>query len=140
MQEKIAMRSLSIAGAALVMFSVSAFGADAPNVVGNWTRTAHTMALLKGSSKPLFTHAEDQVWKLKIDSQDSGAFSGMLTGRSVGKPQALAGAFQADGKHFVFSTGSESGSGEASSDELQYCWTSLRPVIIAGCATFKRDK
>ena len=134
------MRSLPLAGAALVMFSVGAVGADAPNLVGSWTRTAHTMAVLKGSSKPLFTHAEDQVWKLKINSQDNGAFSGMLTGRPVGKPQALAGAFQADGKHFVFSTGSESGSGEASSDELQYCWTSPRPVIIAGCATFKRDK
>jgi len=61
MQEKISMRSLPLAGAALVMFPVGAVGADAPNLVGSWTRTTHTMAVLKGSSKPLFTHAEDQV-------------------------------------------------------------------------------
>jgi type II secretory pathway pseudopilin PulG len=132
------MRSLPFAGAALVLFSVHAFGADAPNLVGSWTRTTHTMSLLKDGAKPLFTHAEDQTWKMKIDSQDSSAFSGELSG-PVGKPQPVAGAFQADGKHFVFSTENESGSGEASSDELQYCWTSSRP-IIAGCATFKRDK
>jgi hypothetical protein len=132
------MRSLPVAGAALLMFSVHAVAADAPNLLGSWTRSAHTMSLLKGSSKPLFTHAEDQTWKMKIDAQDSGAFSGVLSG-PVGKPQPIVGAFQPDSKHFVFSTENESGGGEANNDELQYCWTSSRP-IIAGCATFKRDK
>lgn len=131
------MRSLAFAGAALLMFSINAVAADAPNLVGSWTRSTHTMSLLKGNSK-LFTNAEDQAWKLKIDAQDSGAFSGVLSG-PVGKPQPIAGAFQPDGRHFVFSTENESGSGEASNDELQYCWTSSRP-IIAGCATFKRDR
>ena len=132
------MRSLPFAGAALLMLSVHAVAADAPNLIGSWTRSTHTMSLLKGNAKPLFTHAEDQTWKMKIESQDSGAFSGVLSG-PVGKPQPIAGAFQPDGKHFVFATENESGSGEASGDELQYCWTSSRP-IIAGCATFKRDK
>jgi hypothetical protein len=132
------MRSLPFAGATLVLFSVHAFGADAPNLVGSWTRSTHTVSLLKDDAKPLFTHAEDQTWKMKIDAQDSGAFSGVLSG-PVGKPQPIAGAFQPDGKHFVFSTENESGSGEAGNDELQYCWTSSHPVI-AGCATFKRDK
>jgi hypothetical protein len=132
------MRSLPFAGAAFLIFTANAVAADAPNLVGSWTRSSHTMSLLKGSSKPLFTHTEDQTWKMKIDAQDSGAFSGVLSG-PVGKAQPIAGAFQPDGKHFVFSTENESGSGEASNDELQYCWTSSRP-IIAGCATFKRDK
>lgn len=132
------MRLLTLAGAALLMFSVHAVAANSPNLVGTWTRSTHTMSLLKDTSKPLFSHAEDQTWKMKIDAQDSGAFSGVLSG-PVGKPQPIAGAFQPDGKHFVFSTESKSGSGEASNDELQYCWTSSHP-IIAGCATFKRDK
>jgi hypothetical protein len=132
------MRSFIMASAVLVGSSVCALGADAPNLVGNWTRTAATMVLNKGGTKPLFVNGGNEVWKIKIDTQQNGSFSGTLTG-SIPKSQPIVGAFQSDGKRFVFSTARDSGSGEATSDELQYCWTQARP-IIAGCATFKRDK
>jgi hypothetical protein len=42
--------------------------------------------------------------------------------------------------HFVFSTDTDSGAGEASSDEMEYCWTaSSQRFVGAGCATFKRS-
>jgi len=140
------MRSVAIAGAVLIASSiligssVGAFAADAPSLVGTWTRTAVTMALVKGrTAKPLFIHGADkEVWKLKIDAQESGSFSGTVTG-SIPKSQAIVGAFQSDGKRFVFTTENDSGSGEVTGDEMQYCWTNPRPVA-AGCATFKKDK
>jgi hypothetical protein len=117
-----------------------ALGADAPNLVGSWTRTAVTMVLSKGGppAKPLFIHGGNEVWKIKIDAQESGSFSGTTTGYTS-KSQTIVGAFQSDGKRFVFSTDTDSGSGEATADELQYCWTNPHPVA-AGCATFKKDK
>ena len=68
------MRSLPFAGAAFLIFTVNAVAADAPNLVGSWTRSSHTMSLLKGSSKPLFTHTEDQTWKMKIDRRIAAHF------------------------------------------------------------------
>jgi hypothetical protein len=132
------MRSFIIASAVLAGSSLGALGADAPNMVGSWTRTDVTMVLSKGS-KPLFVnHDSDQVWKLKIDAQEKGSFSGTLTG-SIPKSQAIVGAFQSDGKRFVFSTAAESGSGEVNGDEMQYCWTNQR-AVLAGCSVFKKDK
>jgi hypothetical protein len=116
-----------------------ALGADPPNLVGNWTRTAVTMAMSKpGQAKPLFIHDGKEVWKIKIDAQEAGSFSGTTSGYTS-KSQPIVGAFQSDGKRFVFTTASDAGSGEATADELQYCWTNPRPMI-AGCATFKKDK
>lgn len=133
------MRAFVLASAVLVGSSMCALAADAPNLVGNWTRTAVTMVLNKGGqAKPMFIHDGKEVWKIKIDAQESGSFSGTTTGYTS-KSQPIVGAFQSDGKRFVFSTNSDSGSGEATSDELQYCWTNPHP-IIAGCATFKKDK
>ena len=118
------MRSFVIASAVLVGSSMCALGADAPNLVGSWTRTAVTMVLSKGGppAKPLFIHGGDEVWKIKVDAQESGSFSGTTTGYTS-KSQTIVGAFQSDGKRFVFSTDTDSGSGEATADELQYCWT-----------------
>jgi hypothetical protein len=44
-----------------------------------------------------------EVWKIKIDAQESGSFSGTTTGYTS-KSQTIVGAFQSDGKRFVFST------------------------------------
>ena len=80
--ERLDMRSFVIASAVLVGSSMCALGADAPNLAGNWTRTAVTMVLSKGGrpAKPLFIHDGDEVWKIKIDAQESGSFSGTTTG------------------------------------------------------------
>ena len=140
------MRSLAVAGAALVTLSVSVAAADAPNLVGSWTRTAHSSAQVgqsagyPASSKPSLTNSPDQDWKMTIDAQDGNSFAGTLTGPK-GKPQTVVGAFRQDGKRFVFSTDSDSGWGEASSDEVEYCWTASSPSFIgAGCSIFKRSK
>ena len=129
------MRSFVIASAVLVGSSMCALGADAPNLVGNWTRTTVTMVLSKGGrpAKPLFIHGGGEVWKIKIDAQESGSFSGTTTGYTS-KSQTIVGAFQSRN-----ALRTDSGSGEATSDELQYCWTNPHPVA-AGCATFKKDK
>ena len=57
------MRSFVIASAVLVGSSMCALGADAPNLVGNWTRTTVTMVLSKGGrpAKPLFIHGGGEV-------------------------------------------------------------------------------
>ena len=139
------MRSFAIAGAVLVALSVGAAAADAPSLVGNWTRTAYSSAQVgestgyPASTNPSLTHGTGQDWKIKIDAQDGNSFSGTLTG-PTGTPQTIVGAFRQDGKHFVFSTDTDSGAGEASSDEMEYCWTaSSQRFVGAGCATFKRS-
>jgi hypothetical protein len=89
-------------------------------------------------TKPSLMHGDAQDWTMKIDAQDGGSFSGTLTGPS-GRPQAIVGTFQRDGKHFVFSTVDDMGSGTA--DELEYCWaTSSQRFVRTGCATYKRAK
>ena len=131
----------------MVVLSVGAAAADTPNLIGNWTRTAFSLAQVgesagySPSTKPLLIHGTaDQVWKIKIDKQDGSSFSGTLTS-PVGTPQTIVGTFQQDGKHFVFSTNNDTGSGVASSDELEYCWATSSPRFLgAGCATYKRNK
>ena len=140
------MRSFAIVGAVLVALSVGGAAADAPSLIGNWTRTAYSSAQVgestgyPASSKPTLTHGTDQDWEIKIEAQDGNSFSGKLTG-PTGKPQTIVGAFRQDGKRFVFSTDTDSGAGEASSNEMEYCWTaSSQRFVGAGCATFKRNK
>jgi hypothetical protein len=95
------MRSFAIAGAVLVALSVGA-AADAPSLVGNWTRTAYSSAQVgesagyPASNNPSLTHGTDQDWKIKIDAQDGNSFSGKLTG-PTGNPQTIVGAFRQDG-------------------------------------------
>ena len=139
------MRSFAIVGAVLVALSVGGAAADAPSLIGNWTRTAYSSAQVgestgyPASSKPTLTHGTDQDWEIKIEAQDGNSFSGKLTG-PTGNPQTIVGAFRQDGKHFVFSTNTDSGAGEASGDEMEYCWTaSSQRFVGAGCATFKRS-
>jgi hypothetical protein len=58
-----------------------------------------------------------------------------------GRPQTILGTFQRDGKHFVFSTNDDMGSGMVGDDELEYCWsTSSQRFLGTGCATYKRNK
>jgi hypothetical protein len=62
-------------------------------------------------------------------------------GGRQGKPETIIGTFQDDGKHFVFATSGDTGSGEATSDEMKYCWATSSPRFMGtGCATFKRNK
>jgi hypothetical protein len=57
-----------------------------------------------------------------------------------GLSDALIGTFQ-DDKRFIFATKGDTGSGETTSDEMQYCWTTTSPRFMGtGCATFKRNK
>ena len=108
------MRSFAIVGAVLVALSVGGAAADAPSLIGNWTRTAYSSAQVgestgyPASSKPTLTHGTDQDWEIKIEAQDGNSFSGKLTG-PTGKPQTIVGAFRQDGKRFVFSTDTDFG-------------------------------
>ena len=108
------MRSFAIVGAVLVALSVGGAAADAPSLIGNWTRTAYSSAQVgestgyPASSKPTLTHGTDQDWEIKIEAQDGNSFSGKLTG-PTGKPQTIVGAFRQDGKRFVFSTDTDLG-------------------------------
>jgi hypothetical protein len=139
-------RSFTIAVAILISICADVAAADAPNLIGNWTRTAFSTATVGESAgyattaKPALTHGSEPVWKLKIDAQDGPAFSGTLTGPS-GRPQVIVGAFAQDGRHFVFSTQGDTGSGTADDQEFEYCWAvSSTRLVGAGCATFRRNK
>ena len=91
-------------------------------------------------TKPSQIHGNDPDWKMKIDAQEGGSFSGTLTGPN-GRPQTILGTLQRDGKHFVFSTNDDMGSGMVGDDELEYCWsTSSQRFLGTGCATYKRNK
>jgi hypothetical protein len=138
--------TVAVAGSLLFALPAAAAAADAPNIVGNWTRTAFSAAQLGEHAgyapvtKPALMHGDAQDWTMKIDEQDGGSFSGTLTGPS-GRPQAIVGTFQRDGKRFVFSTVDDMGSGTAENDELEYCWaTSSQRFVGTGCATYKRAK
>ncbi len=140
------MRSLIVAGALLVALSVGATAADAPNIVGTWTPTAHSAARVgknahyQSAVKPSLAKGADKAFTWKIDSQDSNSFSGTATGPK-GKTEMIVGAFRQDGKRFVFSTGNGNGSGEVSGDDLEFCWTDNIPsYIAAACTTYKRNK
>jgi hypothetical protein len=141
------MRAFAIGGSAFLLLTVSAIGADAPSLVGTWTRTGFSAAQIGEHpgyaplTKPSLIHGNDPDWKLKIDAQEGGSFSGTLTGPN-GKPQTILGTFARDGKHFVFSTNDDMGSGTLGDDEreLEYCWsTSSQRFLGTGCATYKRN-
>jgi hypothetical protein len=139
------MRLLAIAAAIILGLSVGAAAAEPPNLVGDWTRSVLSSAHLgehpgyPPSAKAMFSNGPAPDWKMKIDKQDGNSFSGTLQG-PAGGPQIIIGTFQ-DDKRFVFATNEDSGSGEATGDELRYCWTVSTPRFIGtGCATFKRNK
>jgi len=138
--------TVAVAGSLLVALPAAAGAADAPSLVGNWTRIAFSAAQVGEHAgfapvtKPTLMHGDAQDWTMKIDAQDGGSFSGTLTGPS-GRPQAIVGTFQLDGKHFVFATVDDMGSGTVENDVLEYCWaTSSQRYIGTGCATYTRAK
>jgi hypothetical protein len=139
-------RSFAIAAAILLSVCAEAGAVDAPNLIGNWTRTAFSAATVGESpgyattGKPSLSHGTDPVWILKINAQDGPAFAGTLTGLS-GRPEVIVGAFAQDGTHFVFSTQGDTGSGTADAEQFEYCWTiSSTRLVGAGCAAFRRNK
>jgi hypothetical protein len=139
------MRSFAIAVAIALGLAVGAAAAEPPNLVGDWTRSILSSAQLgehpsyPPSAQPRFSNGAAQDWKMKIDKQDGNSFSGTLQG-PAGRLQTIIGTFQ-DDKRFVFATNEDTGSGEATSDELHYCWAVSTPRFIGtGCATFKRNK
>ena len=76
---------------------------------------------------------------MKIEKQDGNSFSGVLQ-RPGSQPQPIIGTFEND-THFVFATSEDTGGGDATGDELHYCWTVSTPRLIGtGCATYKRNK
>jgi hypothetical protein len=93
----------AVAGSLLFALPAAAGAADAPNLVGNWTRTAFSAAQIGEHAgyapvtKPSLMHGDAQDWTMKIDAQDGGSFSGTLTGPS-GRPQAILGTFQRDAR------------------------------------------
>jgi hypothetical protein len=122
------MRAFAIAGSVFFSLCLSAAADDAASLVGTWTRTGFSAAQIGEHpgyaplTKPSLIHGNDPDWKMKIDAQEGGSFSGTLTGPN-GRPQTILGTFQRDGKHFVFSTNDDMGSGMVGDDELEYCWS-----------------
>jgi hypothetical protein len=140
------MRAFAIAGATLFSVSVGAMAAEPPNLVGDWTRSVLSSAQVgehpgyPPAAEPRFSNGPAQDFKIKIDKQDGSSFSGTLQG-PAGKPQRIIGTFQPDGKRFVFATDDDTGSGEATSDELHYCWATSTPRFLGtGCTTYTRNK
>jgi hypothetical protein len=140
------MRSSAHAAAILLSVSVGAAAAEPPNLVGDWTRSAISSAQLgehpgyAPSAKPVFSNSTGEDWTMKVDKQEGNSFSGTLKG-SKGVPQTIIGTFERDGKHFVFATNNDTGAGEATSDELQYCWSTSTPRFLGvGCAIYKRNR
>jgi hypothetical protein len=138
---------------AAVLLTASVCGlaraADAPDVVGTWTRTEHQIAYVGQSSyyatRPdpaKMTNGADTgpTWIIKIETQDGRSFHGKMIA-PTGKAEELVGAVRQDGKRFVFATASDSGSGEINGNEMESCWTGASPSFtVAGCGTFKRNK
>jgi hypothetical protein len=140
------MRSFAFAVATVLSLSVGALAADPPNLLGDWTRTVLYSAQVgehpgyPPAPKPRFSNGPATDRTMKIDKQDGSSFSGTMQGRQ-GKPETIIGTFQDDGKHFVFASSGDTGSGEATSDEMKYCWATSSPRFMGtGCATFKRNK
>jgi hypothetical protein len=112
------MRAFAIAGSVFFSLCLSAAADDAASLVGTWTRTGFSAAQIGEHpgyaplTKPSLIHGNDPDWKMKIDAQEGGSFSGTLTGPN-GRPQTILGTLQRDGKHFVFSTNDDMGSGMA---------------------------
>jgi hypothetical protein len=138
------MRSFAIAAVAVLAFSASG-KAEPPNLVGDWTRTVLYSAQLgehpgyPPALTPRFSGGPATDWTMTIDKQEGNSFSGTLQGpRDIS--DIMIGTFQ-DNKRFVFATKGDTGFGEATSDEIQYCWATTKPNFMGtGCATFKRKK
>jgi hypothetical protein len=140
------MRALAIAGSLSFFFAAGAGAAEPPSLIGDWTRTGFSLAQVgespgyTPSTKPVLVHGTDPDWKMRIDRQEGASFAGTLTGPN-GRSETILGTFQQDGKRFVFSTAHDTGSGVATRDELEYCWTtSSARFVSAGCAIYKRNK
>jgi hypothetical protein len=140
------MRALAIAGISLLFLTAGAGAAEPPSLIGNWTRTGFSLAQVgespgyAPSTKPVLAHGTDPDWKMRIDRQEGASFAGTLTGPN-GRSEVILGTFQQDGKRFVFTSGHDTGSGVATSDELEYCWTTSTPRFLsAGCAIYARNK
>ena len=138
--------TVAVAGSLLAALPAAAGAADAPSLVGNWTRIAFSAAQVGEHAgfapvtKPTLMHGDAPDWTMKIDAQDGGSFSGTITGPS-GRPQAIVGTFQLDGRRFAFATVDDMGSGTVENDVLEYCWaTSSQRYIGTGCATYQRTK
>jgi len=141
------MHAFVIAGATLLGLSVGAMAAEPPNLVGDWTRSVLSLVQVGDhpgyppAARPRFSNGPAQDYKIKIDKQEGSSFSGTLHGPAGVNPQTIIGTFQPDGQHFVFATQEDTGNGEATSDELQYCWTtSTARFLSTGCTTYKRNK
>jgi hypothetical protein len=141
------MHAYAIAGATLLGFSVGAMAAEPPNLVGDWTRSLLSSAQVgehpgyPPAAEPRFSNGPAQDFKIKIDKQDGSPFSGTLQGPPGVPPQTIIGTFQRDGLHFVFATKEDTGTGQASKNELYYCWATSSPKFLGtGCATYKRSK
>jgi hypothetical protein len=143
------MRALAAGGAILISLSAGGRAADAPDVVGTWTRTEHQIAYVGQSSyyatRPdpaTMTNGTDTgpTGIIKIETQDGRSFHGKMIA-PTGKAEELVGAIRQDGKRIVFATASDSGSGEINDNEMESCWTGASPMFtVAGCGTFKRNK
>jgi len=141
------MRAFAIAGAILLGLSVGATAAEPPKLIGDWTRSVLSSAQVgehpgyPPATEPRFSNGPAQDFKIKIDKQDGSSFSGTLQGPAGKPPQRILGTFQPDGKHFVFATDEDTGSGDATRDELHYCWATSSPRFLGtGCTTYKRNK
>jgi hypothetical protein len=140
------MQLLAISGALLVILSIDAVAADAPNIVGTWMPITYASARIGthsqygSTSKPSLNNSTDAAFKLKIDVQNGNSFSGSATGPK-GKIEQMVGAFRQDGKRFVFSVANGSASGELNGDELEFCFNDNIPnYVAAACTTYKRVK
>jgi hypothetical protein len=137
------MRSLVLA-AFLALFSVSAFAADTPNLVGSWVPVEYSSARvgpregLPTYTTPNLSHDLKVAWKLVIESQDGSAFAGHNTGPS-GRPTQVVGVIRADGTRFVMATEGGSASGEIMGDRLEFCVTDNIPVYVGAiCTIYQR--
>ena len=138
------MRSFAVAAAIILGLSVGTGAAEPPNLVGAWTRSALSSAQVGERSgypagpQAKLTNGPAQDWNMKIEKQDGNSFSGILQ-RPGGQPQPIIGTFE-NNTHFVFATSEDMGGGDATGDELHYCWTVSTPRLVGtGCATYKRN-
>ena len=69
--------TVAVAGSLLVALPAAAGAADAPSLVGNWTRIAFSAAQVGEHAgfapvtKPTLMHGDAQDWTMKIDAQDA---------------------------------------------------------------------
>ena len=138
------MRSLALA-VLLAGISSTAFAADPANITGTWVPVAFSAAevgtpeAITDADKPATSHDTAGAWKLTIDTQDGGAFTGSSVS-PAGKKNVFVGAFRLDGKRFVVATTRGGSTGEVMGDQMEVCWTDNIPnLIAAGCTVYKRQ-